>query len=224
LEVGGRTILERGFGVLRETGIDNIVVVRGYCSHLINYSKITYRENPNYRNNNILGSLFFAEDEINDDFIFSYSDIIYDKIIVEKLIQSDADIALVVDTDWIQNYQGRSQHPISEAELVKTENSRVVKIGKAVVKPAKAHGEFIGLAKFSKVGAEAMKAAFHRVANEYPNTTFQNATCLEKAYMTDMIQELVDTGLTVKSVDINGGWIEIDTPQDLEQARRLFSC
>ena len=224
MEVGGRTILERGFGVLRETGIDNIVVVRGYCSHLINYSNITYRENPNFRKNNILRSLFFAEDEINDDFIFSYSDIIYNKTIVKKLIQSDADIALVVDVDWIQHYKGRNQHPISEAELVTIENGRVVKIGKNVAKPVEAHGEFIGLAKFSKSGAEAMKAAYHRVAKEYPNTPFHQAACLETAYMTDMIQELVDTGLSVKSVDINGGWIEIDTPQDLEQARRLFSC
>ncbi len=216
--------MERGLGALRENGIDDIVVVRGYCGQLINYPKITYRENPNFKKNNILGSLFFAEDEINDDFIFSYSDIVYDKIIVEKLIQSDADIALIVDVDWIQKYKGRSQHPISQAELVKTENSRVVKIGKNVVKPVEAHGEFIGLAKFSKMGAEAMKATFHRVAKEYPNIPFHQAACLEKAYMTDMIQELVDTGLSVKSVDINGGWIEVDTPQDLTQAQRLFSC
>lgn len=216
--------MERGLGALRENGIDNIVVVRGYCSQLINYPKITYYENPNFKKNNILGSLFFAEDEINDDFIFSYSDIVYDKIIVEKLIHSDADIALIVDVDWIQNYKGRSQHPISEAELVKTQNGRVVKIGKNVTKPVEAHGEFIGLAKFSKMGAEAMKAAFHRVAKECPNAPFHHATSLEKAYMTDMIQELVDTGLLVKSVDINGGWIEVDTPQDLAQAQKLFSC
>ena len=149
--------MERGFGALRENGIDDIVVVRGYCSHLINYSKITYRENPNYRKNNILGSLFFAEDEINDDFIFSYSDIIYDKIIVEKLIQSDADIALAVDIDWIQNYKGRSQHPISEAELVKIKDGRVVKTGKGVVRPAEAPGESIGIAKFATEGGEAVK-------------------------------------------------------------------
>ena len=29
-------------------------------------------------------------------------------------------------------------------------------------------------------------------------------------------------GATVKIIDIEGGWMEIDTPQDLEQAKRLF--
>jgi len=221
-EVGGRKILERALEALRKNGIENIVVVRGYLGHLISYPNITYCENINYNKNNILRSLFYAEAEMNDDFIFSYSDIIYSKEIVEKLIQSEADIALIVDVNWAQHYEGRYQHPVSEAELVRVENGRVVKIGKDVVGPAEAHGEFIGLAKFTKLAAEVMREAYHRVADELPTAPFQHAASLEKAYMTDMLQELVDNGLLVKSVDIEGGWMEIDTPQDLEWAQALF--
>ena len=223
LEVGGQTILERALKALRENGIENIVVVRGYHSNLINYPNLTYYQNPNFRNNNILRSLFYAEDEMNDDFIFSYSDILYSKEIVEKLIQIKADIALIVDVNWAQHYEGRDQHPISEAELVKVENGRVVKIGKELVSPEEAYGEFIGLAKFTKSGAEAMRAAYHRAEKGRPTASFHCAASLEMAYMTDMIQELVSSGTLVKSVDIKGGWMEIDTPQDLERTRRLFS-
>jgi len=222
LEIGGQTVLERALKALRENGIENIVVVRGYHSDLINYPNITYYQNPNFRNNNILRSLFYAEDEMNDDFIFSYSDILYSKEIVEKLIHRQADIALIVDVNWAQHYEGRDQHPSSEAELVKVENGRVVKIGKKVVSHEEAHGEFIGLAKFTKSGAEAMRAAYHQ-AEKSPTVPFQHAASLEKAYMTDMIQELMNNGSLVKSVDIEGGWMEIDTPQDLERTRKLFS-
>jgi len=222
LEIGGQTVLERALKTLRENGIENIVVVRGYHSDLINYPNITYYQNPNFRNNNILRSLFYAEDEMNDDFIFSYSDILYSKEIVEKLIHRQADIALIVDVNWAQHYEGRDQHPSSEAELVKVENGRVVKIGKKVVSPEEAHGEFIGLAKFTKSGAEAMRATYHQ-AEKSPTVPFQHAASLEKAYMTDMFQELVNNGSLVKSVDIDGGWMEIDTPQDLERTRKLFS-
>jgi len=222
LEVGGKTILERALEALRENGIEKIVVVRGYCSHLIDYPNVTYYENPNYRENNILRSLFYAEGEMNDDLIFSYSDIVYSIEIVAKLIACESEIALTVDVNWLQHYNGRDLHPISEAELVKVENGKVVKIGKGVVSPSEAHGEFIGLAKFSKSGAEVMKAAYHRVAEERPAAPFQHAASLEKAYMTDMIQELVDKGSLVQSIDIEGGWMEIDTPQDLERARKLF--
>ncbi len=222
LDVGGQTILERALQALRENGIQNIVVVRGYAGHLINYPHVTYCHNPDFRENNILRSLFYAEDEMDDAFLFSYSDILYSSEVVARLIGSEADIALTVDVNWTQTYEGRDQHPVSEAELVKVENGRVIRIGKGVVSPEEAHGEFIGLAKFAKTGAEAMKAAYHRVAKECPTSPFQNAASLEKAYMTDMIQELVDTGSLVQSIDIEGGWMVIDTPQDLERARRLF--
>jgi len=222
LEVGGQTILERALGALRENGIESIVVVRGYHSNRINYPNVTYYQNPNFRNNNILASLFCAEREMTDDFIFSYSDILYSKEIVAKLLQSEADVAAIIDVDWAKRYEGRDQHPISDGEMVKVEKGRVVKIGKDVVSPEEVHGEFIGLAKFTKSGAELMKAAYHRAAEENPNAPFHQAICLEKAYLTDMIQELADNGLLVQSVDIAGGWMEIDTAQDLERARRLY--
>ena len=224
LEVGDQTILERALQALRENGIEDIVVVRGYRGHLVNYPHVTYCHNPDFEKNNILRSLFYAEDEMDDAFIFSYSDILYSSEVVARLIDSEADVALIVDVNWIQTYEGRDLHPISEAELVKVENGMVARIGKGVVTPEEAHGEFIGLAKFSRSGAEAMKAVYHRVAEECPSAPFHRAASLEKAYMTDMIQELVDAGSLVQSVDIEGGWMEIDTPQDLERARRLFGA
>lgn len=223
LEVGSKTILERALEALRKNGIEDIVIVRGYHSNLINFPNITYYQNPDFRKNNILRSLFYAEEEMTGDFIFSYSDIVYSKEIVHRLLQDKSDISLIVDLDWRQHYEGRHQHPISEAELVKVENDRVIRIGKEVVTPEEAHGEFIGLAKFTRRGAEVMKAAYHRIAKECTTNPFQNAASLEKAYMTDMFQELVDTGSLVKNVDIKDGWVEIDTPQDLERARRLFT-
>jgi len=91
-----------------------------------------------------------------------------------------------------------------------------------VVSQEEAHGEFIGLAKFTKSGADVMRAAYHRVVEQRPDAPFQCAVSLEKAYLTDMLQELVDNGSLVQSVDIAGGWMEIDTEQDLERARRLY--
>jgi choline kinase len=222
LDVGGKTILERALDTLHDNGIERIVVVRGYCGHLLDFPDLTYYENQDFRRNNILQSLFCAESEMDDDFIFSYSDIVYSSEIVAKLIDSKADFAITVDTKWDQTYEGRDLHPIAEAELVKVENGIVTRIGKGAVSPEDAHGEFIGLAKFSKSAAETMKTIYHRVKEDHRGAPFQNAVSLEKAYMTDMIQELVDTGAVVESVDIEGGWREIDTPQDLERAQSLF--
>lgn len=221
LPIGGRTILQRQLETSKECGIDGIVVVRGYRKEMIVYPNARYYDNDNYRNNNILASLFYAEDEMEEGFIASYSDILYGQEIVEKLLASRADISVIVDTKWKEAYKGRTEHPVSEAEKVLVEGDRVIKIGKAPISANEAYGEFIGLAKFSAKGAEVLKANYHRVKEEFAGKPFQHeARVFEKAYLTDMLQELIDRGYTVKNVDIEGGWWEIDTCQDYRRVRK----
>lgn len=222
LEVKGKTIMQRQLETFKGCGINDIVVVRGYKGEMIDYHRIRYYENSDYKNNNILRSLFYAESEMDDEFVFSYSDIIFEQGVVERLLQSQADISLVVDVDWLVHYEHRYQHPVEEAELVMVENNKVTKIGKSIVEPTKAYGEFIGLAKFTKRGAEILRSNYHRMVTKYHGKSFQQAASLGKAYLTDMIQELIDIGYVIHNTDIKGGWIEIDTPEDLERAQRLF--
>ena len=76
LDVGGMTIMQRQLQALRECGISDISMVRGYMKDMIAYPDIKYYENTDYENNDILKSLFYAENEMNGEFIFSYSDIL----------------------------------------------------------------------------------------------------------------------------------------------------
>lgn len=84
LKIGNKTIMQLQLEVLRQCGVDNIIVVRGYKKELVNYAGIKYHENTDYQNNNILASLFYAEEEMDDEFVFSYSDIIYTKDVLKK--------------------------------------------------------------------------------------------------------------------------------------------
>jgi len=227
LEVGGKTILQTILEALRENGINDIVVVKGYKKDVINYPNIGYYYNPNFMESNILTSLFCAEREMKDGFIVSYSDILYDASIVQKLLQSKEDIALIVDTNWAQKYESRTLHPVDEAELVIVKGDKVVKISK-FMNPDVAHGEFIGLAKFTGKGAKILLRNYKRaLQNSWcgykENQRFQDAVSIKKAYLTDMIQELIERGYPIHHVDINGGWFEIDTPQDLSIARRMWT-
>jgi choline kinase len=226
LEVGGKTILQRMLETLRENGVTDIVMVKGHKSDVINYPNIKYYYNPNYLENNILTSLFYAEKEMHDGFIFSYSDILCRTRVLGKLLQSKEDISLVVDTDWAQRYKGRTLHPTDEAEFVVVKDGRIVKISK-FMNPDVAYGEFIGLAKFTRKGAEILIRNYKRIrANKWcgfkAHHRFQDAVSIDKAYLTDMLQELIDRGYPVYSVDIDGGWLEIDTLQDLQIARRIW--
>lgn len=224
LEIEGKTILERTLEVLRSCNINDIAIVRGYQKEKINLPDITYYHNPNYLENNILASLFYAEESMKEGFVFSYSDILYTREIVQKLLDSPYDISLVIDTAWAKRYEGRTKHPTDEAELACVTDGKLTSLSK-FFNPKVAHGEFIGLAKFTKEGAEILQRNYHRAKEnkwcKYEGR-FHDAISIEKAYLTDMIAELILRNYPVHSVDIQGSWVEIDTDQDYEYARQLI--
>jgi L-glutamine-phosphate cytidylyltransferase len=219
LDFGGKTLLQRQLDSYKKNGIKNISLIRGYKREKINFKGIKYFENTDYQNNNILNSIFYAENVINGNIIISYSDILFDHSVVKRLLKSDHDISVVVDIDWRGYYVGRKDHPISEAEnVIFNSNNEVEKIGKINTGDEEVHGEFIGMIKLSNRGAEIFKEHFHRLKKIYWNKPFQRAKIFQKAYLTDFIQELVDIGIKVHCVIIESGWKEIDTVEDYKKA------
>ncbi len=221
LDVGGRPILRRQLDILENCGITHIALVRGYQKEKLVYPHISYYENSDYATTSTLKSLFCAGNEINDEFILCYGNIIYEVDILEKLLHDRADISLIIDTDWLGHYHQRHQRSIEEAVLVTVEGNRITKIGKNIINPGEAHGEFFGLAKFSQRGVEILKSNYIRVTTRYSEGPFHTSPSVERALFSDMIQELIDQGYIIHNVDIQGGWIEIDTVEELERARKL---
>ena len=223
LDFGGKTLLERQLSVYRNCGIDNISLVRGYKKNKINYNNLKYFINNDYENNNILNSIFYGEKVINGNIIIAYSDILFESSVVQRLLDSDHDVSVVVDIDWRGYYVGRKDHPIEEAEnVIFNSNNEVVKIGKIATEKEEVHGEFIGMMKLTHRGSEIFKQNFHRVKKLYWNKPFQRAKTFQTAYLTDMIQELVDIGIKVHCVIIERGWKEIDTVEDYQKTLKEF--
>tara|TARA_Y200000002_G_C22606149_1_gene631707 strand:+ start:106 stop:1242 length:1137 start_codon:yes stop_codon:yes gene_type:complete len=224
LDFGGKTLLERQIKAYENNGIKDLSLIKGYKKEKINYKGIRYFENTDFKNNNILNSIFYANKIINGDIIISYSDILFESSVVKRLLQSDHDISVVVDIDWRGYYVGRKDHPISEAEnVIFNSDNKIEKIGKINTGGEEVHGEFIGMIKLTRNGCEIFKHHFHRLKKLYWNKPFQRAKTFQKAYLTDFIQELVDIGIKVHCVIIESGWKEIDTVEDYKKALEGFN-
>lgn len=227
-EVGGKTILERQVERLRVHGITDVVVVRGYKKEAFpQLSGVRYADNDRYAETHNLASLFSAEPALEGRVLVLYGDILFDSSILDRLLRTAADIALVVDHAWRESYERGTLHPVSHPELVITQNSplfrnrfipsadgnRVVRIGRAI-EPGQAHAEFIGLALFSPRGTKILRDTYHRLAKSYSQHPFHEASRFDQASLADLIQELLDQGLPVTAVDIYKGWMEVDTYED----------
>ena len=76
VDFGGKTLLQRQLDAYKKNGITDINLIRGYKKEKINYKGIRYFENTDYKNNNILNSIFYAEEIIKWKyyyFIFRYT-------------------------------------------------------------------------------------------------------------------------------------------------------
>ncbi|MDG1951134.1 MAG: phosphocholine cytidylyltransferase family protein [Gammaproteobacteria bacterium] len=223
LKFGNKTLLERQLDAYRDCGIRNISVVRGYKKEKISYEGLTYYHNDDYENNDILNSLFYAEEALVGNVVVAYSDILFEPAVVKRLLESNADISIVVDIDWQGYYVDRKEHPAAEAEkVIFNADNEVLKIGKFLTCKDDVYGEFIGMLKFSARGAEIFKKHFHRSKKLYWDQPFQRARTFQKAYLTDLIQEMVDLGVGVHCVIIERGWKEIDTEEDYQKALKDF--
>lgn len=223
LEFHGKTMLQRQIDIFRDKGIQNIHVVTGYRKEKINYEGLIYHVNNRYRDTGILEGLFTAKTAIKGEVILAYADIIFLPSVLDRLLESNQDIAIVVDLDWRTTYKGRTDHPESEAETVILDsNRRVLEIGKIVTDKSSVHGEFIGMAKLSGQGSELFVHHYECAKALYAGKPYQMAKYFELAYLTDIFQHMVHLGVDIHSVFIEGGWREIDTVQDYENALHQF--
>lgn len=224
VSVGGKPILHRQLEAMAAAGATDFVVVRGYLGDRIAAPGFALRfiENPEWATNNILASLLFAASEMEGGFLFSYSDIVFAPDQAKLAAASTADVGLIIDRQWRDTYVGRDHHPISEAELASVQPTpagpRVDRVGKTVVPPEQAVGEFTGLAKFSAAGATALRQVWDSARAGGLEVPFGRAAHLRQAYLSDALNAMADGGTHLAPLFVDGRWREIDTEEDLSRA------
>ena len=97
LEVKGKTILERQVEALGRVGIRDVVVVRGYKKEQVTAPGVRFVDNDRYAETGELYSLLQAEAELDGPCVVLYGDIIFEEPVLEKLLRTQADVAVVVD-------------------------------------------------------------------------------------------------------------------------------
>jgi L-glutamine-phosphate cytidylyltransferase len=231
VQVGAKPILGWVWDAFRAAGIEELVVIRGYRGDVLERfvrplcPRVSFVDNTAWQTNNVLLSLACARAYLDQPCLISYSDIIFTPAVACAAAASPAEIALVVDRKFRDIYEGRTEHPLEEGEVTDLmHDGSVARVGKRALPAADAIGEFIGLTKLGVRGAATVARTLDGLARRFDGREqepFQRAATYRNAYLTDLWQELIDSGLRLDPVLIDGYWREIDTGQDLERARQL---
>ena len=220
LKFMGKTIIERQIEIFRNCGIEDIVLIKGFAGDKINYDSIKYYTNHEYATTNMVESLMAAKEEFNDSIIVSYSDILFDKKMLEEMIKAQGDYVVAVDDNWKEYWKARYGKIDFDIEsLIIDEDDNITSIGKENPKLEEIDSRYIGLLKFSKNGLRNILGILNRDYEEYSDKPWkQSGNPIRQAYMTDLLQSIAETYQKVKAKRFNGGWIEFDTNEDYEKA------
>jgi len=222
--VNGKSIIERQLSILKQNKILDVIIITGSHNEKFNFKNVVYVNDLDHKKHDTLGSLMTARDYMNDEIIITYADQIFDEKIMESINNFSGDIGIAVDLDWEKNYVNRDQHPKSEAENILINGNEILELRKNIseCKENEKIGECLGLMKFSRKASKVFLDKYSELETSHKGK-FHNAPSLEKALISDMLQELIVSGIRISPIYISGKWCEIDTPQDLEISRKLFS-
>lgn len=225
LEFDGKALIERQVQTLRSCGINNIVIVKGYMPDKIKIPDVKYYVNEDYANTNMVESLFAAEAEMDDEILVCYGDILYEKRTIEKILESKVDVGVTVDEDYLDYWRARLDKPEEDTESLVIEEGKIIELGDTDCTFDKARVRYVGLIKFSRKGVEILKNVYHENKEKYFDKDEQwlRSKSFKKAYMTCMIQAIINAGYTVNPIVIRHGWLEFDTAEDYEKYNKWLN-
>ena len=220
VDVRGQPLLRRLATTFNQAQIRNISVVRGYKKSAVNLPGIDFRDNDEFETTGEVVSLSHAQDQITGNCIFSYGDILFRHYVLDQLLETKGDIVLVADALW----QDRDPDPQSRVrDLVKCAEPFTTKYldDDEVALTAIGHdfaagdiqGEWIGLAKFTKLGSEHVRAEIEAMNKE---------GVAKMASMIDLFMRLLNAGEDICVIYIPGHWLDIDNADDLADAQKFL--
>lgn len=217
----GRSLIDWQSATLAHEGLHDLHVVRGFAADKLTIPDATNWLNPEWSETNMVYSMFCARPllETADELLVTYGDIVYESKVLQAVRRAEGDVVVAVNRSWLPLWRERMDDPTGDVESLRlSADGRIVAIGDKVTDLSEVEGQYMGLLKFNRRGLDAL-IAVHDAASESPPWAMGRS--LRKCYMTDMIRGLIQADIPVMPATVDGGWLEVDTPDDLAAYGRL---
>lgn len=228
LNLAGTSLIERQIRIFNSCGINEIIVLTGHFSEKINAKGITRSHKDPPWVKNMVNALLASEEElknVGEGIIVSYGDIIFDEKTLRKVIDCDKDICVTVDDNWKEYWMARFDGKLEDVESLQIgKEGNIVELGTPNCPMEDCHARYVGLIKFSQKGSEILRKIYHENKEKYWNKDekWLNSKSFKQAYMTDMLQAIINSGYKIWPVHIKNGWLEFDTEEDYEKVMKWF--
>lgn len=208
LPIAGKPILGHILDAYRSANVRDLVVVRGFAKEAVNLPGATYVDNDAYATTGELASLATAKSALGAAALISYGDVVFKKHVLDELLDAEGDFVIAVDSLPADESKPRRADWViaSEPHSRKTLLDKVSLVDMATTPDAKGiTGEWTGLLKTSAAGSKVIADLLAALP----------AAELAKLSMPDLLRRLVKDGKQVRVVYGRGGWLDVNTVNDV---------
>jgi len=213
LDIRGKSLLKRNTETLNICGVQDITVVSGYRAEAVDAEGVGKIDNPDYEDTGSAASLMCAEVTKADRVLVLYGDVLLDRHLIARTLETDGDIVIVVDdsykaTAFDRNIDRVTVRKRGEVGLRKVDGGflpEIERIGDSVDEPNATH-EFVGVAIFS---ARAFQDAREILAGDPQGLRWS---------VPELIHRMMREGVRPRALAVNSGWKEIHTFQHYREA------
>ena len=219
----GRPLLHWQLQAARAAGVERVVLAGGYRAEALAPFGLPVVENRDFATTNMVETLRRARGAIEGELLLGYGDIVWEPRVLEALLAAPASNArsVVVDRAWRPYWEARFADPLADAETLRRDpDGRLLEIGGRPRTLDEVEAQYIGLTRWSEAAwNDALDRFQAALDGRPPERPPPRAPALW--YVTDLLQVLIDAGRAPFGVEVDGGWLEVDTPRDLRLAERV---
>jgi phosphoenolpyruvate phosphomutase len=211
VDVRGKPLLHQLLGTLDECGISDVTVVRGYRKDTIPASGITVVDNDAYADTGEAASLACALPQLEGEAAVVYGDVLFRRYILDELLESAADVTVVVDSVHTSTANPRDLVTATIRNTGRYHDDEPALLTGVAAHPAQAAGQWIGLMYLSAQGTQLMR-------NELEAMQAEDA--LAHADLPALLLR-ISRHHPIAIHYITGHWLDVDTTADLAEARNF---
>ncbi len=213
VDLAGESLLDRQLDTLRHCGLEDIVIIGGWRAEQLENKGTRFYTNPQFAQSNMVETLFCAGKEFDGmkDMLICYSDIVYESKIISAILNTDGVIATTIDKDWRNLWSMRMEDPLADAETLKLDDRGfITELGKKPKSYDDIQGQYMGIVRVNAAAQGAFCASYMGLPEVDAHGRHR-----KDIFMTDFLQHIIDTKHPIKAVPVHGGWLEVDTLEDI---------
>lgn len=198
---GNQCLIDRTLSILREIGVDRIVLIVGYRSELFEKYRsedVVIYKASNYEFSGSMASLATASEVIDDDFLLVEGDTFFEKKVLEQLGNIEEGNCLVAT----------EESGSGDECYIESQSGFITKISKDKHRICRFEGELLGISRISYETYQAMLSKWRKSNNSYLN--------YEHVLM-DVTEPLDRPFLFFKNLI----WGDVDCPEDFKRLKEV---